>query len=179
MEKVLLEDGKTVFDPKVWLDKATAAKLFGIASRTIERWQARGWIRPQYYKPSHSNRLAVYYRPDLEKALQRSREQPVAARQVPTGTTTTRPTPRQNGAVRQENRGLPTVKGPTYLTPATVGPTALSGLIPPWKKLYLTMDEARAYTGLPKTYLEEMVEKKKVKKIPGRWLLRRADLEKL
>jgi hypothetical protein len=55
----------------------------------------------------------------------------------------------------------------------------MSALIPPWRKLYLTMDEARAYTGLPKNYLEEVVAKKKVKKVPGRWLLRRQDLERL
>jgi hypothetical protein len=177
MEKVLLEDGRTVFDPTVWLDKATAAKEFGIASRTIKRWQARGWIRPQYYKPSHSNRLAVYYRPDLEQALARSRAQPVAAPQVPTRTTTTLPTVRQQSAVRQDTRGVLALTLPTVPTPSTAD---LSALIPPWRKLYLTLPEARAYTGWPEQALKEAVEDKRVKRGPGRkWLLRRVDLEKL
>jgi hypothetical protein len=179
MEKVLLEDGVTAYDPELWWTKQEAAKQFNVAIRTIERWDARGWISPQYYKPPHSARLAVYFKPDLEQAHARSKELPVAARQVPTGPTTTPTTGRQNDRVRQENRGVPALTAPTLPTADRSSLTGLT-LIPPWHKLYVSLEEAKQLTSWPEWALKEAVERKRVKRGPGRkWLFRRADLEKL
>lgn len=174
-EWILLSDGHTLYDPKTWLTKTEAAELVGTSTRTIERWAGDGTLKPLYYKQPNQRAVAVFAKADIEKVKQERLLNPLPARREPTSPKPT-PSPVANHAlVRQENQGLP---APTF--PAMAREAWMAGHVVPLRdKIYLTMEEARAYTGLPKAYLEQMANTGKVKKIPGRWLLRRQDLEQL
>lgn len=186
-EAILLSDGQTLYDPKVWKTKKEAAELFGIATKTIERWVQKGLLPQETMKPPMQREMSVYHIDDLRRVHDEIQQHPVSARRAPTSQTTTPAAVRDVAPLGQKNNGRVTYPGrqtpPTQTFP-TLPPVLWEALmsghgVPVRDKIYLTMDEARAYTGLPKHYLEEAVAKKRVKKIPGRWLLRRADLEQL
>jgi hypothetical protein len=184
---LLLSDGQTLYDPKTWKTKKEASELLGIATKTIERWVEKGLLSQETIKPPMQREMSVYHIDDLKRARDEKQQHPVNARREPTSQTKTPATVQGVAPLGQKNGALVTRPGrqtpatQTFPTlPASVWEALMSGRVVPLReKIYLTMDEARAYTGLPKNYLEEAVAKRKVKKVPNRWLLRRADLEKL
>jgi hypothetical protein len=178
-ERILLSDGQTLYDPKTWLTKAQAAELTGASTRTIERWAGDGTLKPLYYKQANQRAVAVFFKTDLEKVKRDRLLNPLPVRREPTPLTPTPPPSANHAILRQEKQGLPIPPFPTL--PAVAWEALLTGHVVPLRdRVYLTLREAKLFTGLGEGVLKELAEKKKVKRWPGRkWLLRRADLEKL
>jgi len=166
-----------------WITKTEAAALLGVDERTIERRARAGRIQSKQ-RPGFPT---VYRAADVEILRQAGRGE------VQTGLLETGPARNGNGHGAQlGNSQLQTVAddpirqlaalvvqalthgptGPTGPTTATTGPTVPA--------LFLTLDEAAAYTGLSTWYLRVQIKRGTLPAVRTRgWRIRRKDLEAL
>jgi excisionase family DNA binding protein len=67
---------------------------------------------------------------------------------------------------------------PTETLPAKVPHTDMVALVPLHRKFYLSLDEAAALSGLPKSYIQRCIKDGRLKATKlGGWKIRRSDLE--
>ena len=146
-------------DFSTWIAKVEAAKKLGVGIRTLERRIQEQGLRVAHRRIPNRKPLAVLH-PDDFAALQ--------AEMLP-------PTPTVSGNGSQEltvrNVSRSTLEVVALLRAAQVAPTL---------PLFLDMKAASAYSGLPQSYIRELIESKELKAVNrGGWRISRLSLEKL
>jgi hypothetical protein len=171
MERALLDDGVTLYDPTHWWTKFEAAERLGVTTRTIERWAKAGTIKTHYYQPPYQNKVAVYDRAELEEAAARTKDKPVSARREPSY----RPT--DSAPTSQENQALMPRPTSAVMSAPTDGPTVsvVAAFLPVIleKGVYVTQEEAVNLTNWSPKYLKQAAAEGRIRKGPGRQVLYR------
>jgi hypothetical protein len=166
-----------------WLVKRDAARLLGVAEKTVERLAARGEIQKGTRKRPGSPSLVCYHPGDLEAIRQK---QEAAARPsafpVPMAVT-------QDRTEVQDRflAALETLLSRQAQQPALPAPPAPPiertepSLIEISVKLVLKLSEAQRLTGIPRSILLEAIRAGKLKADDKRWgrgwRMKRSDLE--
>lgn len=149
-----------------WVTKEEAKKLTGMSDSTIERRVRDDVLRREYRSVPGRKHEPVFAKEDLEKL--RKPKQAVVIK--------SKPRPRAHGRLPAITSNRQVVI-PARQHVATI-PSALS--VPLDKKLYLSLPEAVAYSGLPRVFLEEKIESKELRSLfRGKYIVSRKDLEKL
>jgi hypothetical protein len=155
-----------------WLTYPQAAKLTGIAKRTLERRVAEGRLivasrrgggrKPMTVLDPHGLQQLVA---EESKALQLIRSEPQQIAPI------TPPSPLQDHA------SIPPVVQPASNAPPPPQEIVLRRAS---RSRYVTLPEARDYIGLPVAYLERMIKSGALPAIKaGKWFVRTADLDRL
>jgi excisionase family DNA binding protein len=138
-----------------WVTKVEARERTGLSERTIERMIQDGKIK-RAYRPFPGRKPLAVLDPDDVAKLEEQTLKPIAMQ-------TAAPT-------------LPAVN------PSQPDMTALSAFLQPRlkinEKLYLTVDEAAEYAGLPKAHIRKQIKQGVIHavKLSG-WRIKRKDLE--
>ena len=148
-----------------WIAKVEAAKTLGIGIRTLERRIQEQGLRVAHRRIPNRKPLAVLHPDDF------------AALQAEMMTATPAPV---------ENRG-PVENGSKELTVRPVSRSALeivalmrAAQASPTLPLFLDLKAAATYSGLPQSYLRELIQQKKLKAVNrAGWRISRHSLEKL
>ena len=151
-----------------WKTKAEAAEILSCSQKTIERMAAQKRIQKIMRRNPGRKATPVYHPGDIEAIRSDSvqfegfhvgrDEEQVMAMALP---------PPQSG----DDRPAPLSADRDSPVPATTAPR---------HKLFLTLDEAADYSGMPKAWLLRKIEKGELSAIEaGGWRIRRADLEQL
>jgi hypothetical protein len=148
-------------DFSTWIPKVEAAKQLGIGIRTLERRIQEQNLRVAHRRIPNRKPLAILH-PDDFVTLQ--------TEMIPA---TPAPAPTQNGqkelAVREVSRSALEI----------VALMRAAQAAPPLP-LFLDMKAAATYSGLPQSYLRELVQTKKLKAVNrGGWRISRMALERL
>ena len=157
--------------------KKEAAKLLGVSTRAIERAVRRGHLVAQY-RPSKHGRMAWFAAHDLERyrELQQSR---TAFGFSPAGFTSARMKPPADAGftIGTITPLAPPEDEKRRLTQRRREPT--STVVPLNQRLMLSLAEAAQLSGLPRHFVLENIEAKKLKPVRiGRLLyLKRSELE--
>ena len=131
-----------------WIAKEEVVKRTGLDARTIERKAKRGEIRQENRPVPGRKPLPVYHPEDVEKLSVKTLK-PIAL------ATPGMPTNRQVAATPE----------PVFIVPLHM-------------KIFLTLKEAVAYSGLPKSYLEKCLRDKTIPAFKSNgWRIKRIDLE--
>jgi hypothetical protein len=171
-EQILLSDGRTLYDPAQWFDKATAAAFMGTTTRTLERWIDKK-LHPLTLRQPAKHPITVFAKAELE-ALKKERESQITATHRQSSPTL--PTARQtdiavtNGhAVSSVNSRFPTV--PTHTTPGMSGVTALAlASFLAEHGVYMDLEAAKKLTHLSEDDIKQAAKDGRVAKWPGRKL---------
>lgn len=155
-------------DTETWLTKKEAADTLNIGEKTIERYVAKGKIQQSWRKVEGRRPIAVYNPTDIEKLkpehfraefVEIEPETKAVAKAAPP------PLAARNGAEMFQ-----------FLA-AAMGSAQTVALK---EKLFLTVEEAAAYSGLPQAYLRRLIAEEKLAVIrSGKSFIRRKDLETL
>jgi len=173
-------------DYATWLTKQQAADAIGVSTKTVEKLaQDQQLQQARWRRPSGGPELAVYHPDDVARLAQARRPDP-AAFVLPAGSDhpTSSATGNGHGALARTPPSLPaTVPGDDVLRAllaaalrAVTSPTSQNS-----EKLFLTLDEASADSGLPVPVLRRFVRAGTLKTIRGRGgpFIRRRDLAQL
>lgn len=180
--QLFLSDGTTLYDPKHWYDKRTAAAFMGTTTRTLERW-IETKLHPLTLKRAAQHPITVFAKAELERVKKERSSQTTPAFRQPSPTL---PTPRHTDvavstgrAVASENARV-TTAAEAYVSPLSgTSGLALAALLFE-KGTYLTLKEARALTRWSEPALKQAVHEHRVQRAPGRtWLLRTVDVLQL
>ena len=168
-----------------WLTKQQAAQLLAVAEKTIDRMADRKEIQKATRKRPGLPPQVVFHPGDLER-VKTSREQPPGAFIMPRGTPDGQESDMSNlaesflAAIQAATR--PALPAGSDHAEKTVRKPAVAIE----SKLFLTLGEAVAYTGLPRKHLRALIDSGKLEEHvvgkPGKGevrRIRRADLEKL
>ncbi len=164
-------------DYATWLTKARAAHQIGVTTKTVEQLAKAGKLRQVLWRrPSGGALLAVYHPEDVERvALERPGRRTGAVIVEP-------PAQRPNGnghalAISQKRDIPPSDElGRWLITTAAQGVASQKTS----QKLYLTLAEASAYSGLSEAYLRRQCQSGWPGALKDRgWKLRRTDVEAL
>jgi len=169
------------------MNKTEAAEYLGVSPRAVERYVSAGKLPASYERGKTGKVLAIdetdlaAFKAELESPETRpttpdkTRQIP-AKRQEPTGATTTALARLDDGAESYSATALQLWQALSQLAPDNARQVAT---VPVESKLLLTLDEARALTGLSRDALRAAIEAKKLKgKIIGRgFKVKRADLD--
>ena len=157
-------------DLSAWLTKREVAARLGVAEKTLERMSKRSEIQQATRKRPGSPGEVVYHPGDVER-IAAEMSKPPAPFLMPADAPKT-------ALVKSEPAAAPP---PYQLTFA-----AMAEMLRPadhvriTERLFLTVDEAAEYSGLPKSYIREQIAAGKFgMRTGGGWRIRRADLEKL
>jgi excisionase family DNA binding protein len=159
-----------------WLTKQEAADAIGVSTKTIEKFSAEGKL--QSAKRSQPGRppAAVYHPGDVE-ALRKERNpdaQPFVLPRESQALQTTSPTASPTSQI---------VVASAVLDALGLAARAMTDAVgkPEPPRLFLTLDQAAEFSGLPRSYLRELMREEKLPAIKtGRgWRIRRRDLEAL
>ena len=143
-----------------WLTKHEAAKLIGTSERSIERLVQSGKITQRYLRVTGRRPIAILDPGDVETIRQETVAK-VPPPVVETGTA----------------KALTTVPSRGTDVIAIMAALSAAGSQP---KLFLTLREASAVSGLTVAYLKRLIESGKLKHVRDRGMkVRRADLQKL
>jgi hypothetical protein len=149
-----------------WVTKEEAKKLTGMSDSTIERRVKDNVLRRDYRSVPGRKHEPVFSKEDLEK-LSKPKQAVVLKG---------KPRPRTHGRLPAITSSQQVGK-PSRQQLATI-PSVLS--VPLEKKLYLSLPEAVAYSGLPRVFLEEKIERKELRSLfRGKYIISRKDLEEL
>jgi hypothetical protein len=177
-------------DYSTWLTKQEAAERIGVTTKTVERFVQAGQIQQaRWQRDGRGPLLAVYFPDDVDRmALERQRGPlppflvPKSA-DVPTNgnghglmstnnvLASTEPVSIDNDPIRQLfAAALRAVMSQTSQTSARIG----------GERLYLTLPEAAAWTGLTEAYLRRKCRDGSLPAIKDQgWKIKRTDLETL
>lgn len=163
--------------PEQWVSKEKGAEILGLQSRQFLRRVQDGFIRKQATGP-YSNSPCVYSLEDIQKL----------AGQRENGGVQSRPEPPKTGVVRSSQ--------PNYHLINTMGPAALAAMqeiqhaaaliaqraSDPEHKLWLTLEEASAYSGIPVHWLRKKCKDQSIginvgNKSHPNWRIKKTDLE--
>lgn len=156
-------------DYRQWLSKQDAARALDCSTKTIEQLVHRGQLQQAFWKrPETGVKIAVIHPGDVER-LRKERNPAAAPFVMP---------PAEAPQSRLPARVL---RGPlAELLRALAENSAKQPEVDLRHRVYLTIREASAYTGLPAAELRRLVRDGSLKIWPhGRWRVRRTDLEAL
>lgn len=155
-------------DTSAWLTKSEAAAALNIGEKTIERYAAKGKIQQSWRRVEGRRPIAVYNPADIE-ALKAEHFQ--AEFVMPE---------EKNGLAVQTQRQQPGNGKPSMDMERFFGAMAAAVQIPARKeKLFLTLEEAAEFSGLPQAYLTRAIKSGELPAIKsGKVFIRRRDLEK-
>ena len=147
-----------------WKTKAEAAAILGCSVKTVERLVAAGKISKEMRRMTGRKPLPVFNPEDIE----REREESAVLKPLPVAEEGS------GGALMRQERE----NGAGFFAQfaAAVGnPQLRLG-----EKVYLTLEEASAYSGLSKTWLLRKVKAGELEAFKdGGWKIRRSELEEL
>jgi len=151
-----------------WKTKAEVAELLGVSEKTVERYSQKSLLhqamRPQTGKPP----VVVYHPRDVDQLHQQKLEEE------------SRP-----HVVIEEKPKQPTskqlVRSSQFIPPeALIEKLVQQPEVRLTEKLFLSIKEASALSGLPQTFLRSQIKEGKLNAImAGGYKIRRSDLEKL
>jgi excisionase family DNA binding protein len=142
-----------------WLTKQEAANLIGVSIRSVERLVEHGDIKQKFMKVVGRRPIAVLDPAGVEKAKQETLEK------MPPAFT------------EEVTALLPRAVQPDLLTTLSHSLATIQGKD---MKMFLTLDEASALTGLTRTFLERLIAEGKLPAIRDRFVkVRRTDLLRL
>jgi len=173
-------------DYSTWITKPDAAAAIGVSTKQIERWAQDGMLQTAKYKrPDGGTPIRVYHPAEVEK-LAKERNPDTEPFVVPPE----KPAGNGAGAVRQPlsaDRFLQLLASAmatsqTSETRLIDAPSETSQTCLP---LWLTVDQAAAYSGLPASALRFLIDKGELKaryvgvRRGGQWRICKAALEEL
>jgi excisionase family DNA binding protein len=165
-------------DFSTWMTKQQAAEILAVSTKQIERWandkrlQCGKWKRPE-----GGPAIVVYHPADIERIAQ-DRNPGVEPFVLPAAAASPKPT---NGAhalaVRQPS-------GEQFIEALAAAVSSMSQTSKtPSARLWLTLEEAADYSGLPAAAIVHFIESKALKALNvgrrrgGQWRIRRLDLD--
>jgi hypothetical protein len=157
-----------------WLDKHEAARALKMSTRSILLMASKGEIQSKRERDPESNQLVVkLHAGDIERVRYKRDHPPEKAAQ-----------PVKMQAV-QTSRGNDQAAATHALAAIAERIAGSNGAVP--QPLWLTLEQAEAFAGLPADYLETTIATGELpardvgirKGVHGRWRIRRADLEAL
>jgi DNA-directed RNA polymerase specialized sigma24 family protein len=171
-----------------WYRKEEAAKTIGCSLKTVEHLARRREIqKAMYRRPDGGNRVAVYHPRDVEKIARKRNQEPaphvLPAEEPPTGAL--EPMPSEIYAAARDAPPPPLLVGllATFLHAlyrlSQSSANSENSVLPPSELrhvTYLSISEARAYSGLPAGTIRRLARQGLIGKMGTRY--RRADLEK-
>lgn len=158
-------------DLSAWLPKREAAAHLGVAEKTLERMSKRGEVQQATRKRPGSPGEVVYHPGDIER-IAAQMAKPPAPFVMPADAP-------QNALAKLEPSAAPAVHQMTFAAMAEMLRPAVDR-VRITERLFLTVDEAAEYSGLPKSYIRQQITEGKLGMRTGAgWRIRRADLEKL
>lgn len=172
-----------------WLTLAQAAAAIGVATRTVERWAKAGKLEGRSRPQARGPAVVVYYPPDVaDRAAERQRAAtPFVVQTVPSGNG--HGTPPAAHSLQGAHALQGAVDDPlrlfaAALVQAVLSPTrpTLSAPVSEAPRLFLTIPEAAAISGLPPIDLRRACESGELKARKtgrGGWRIKRTDLEAL
>lgn len=147
-----------------WLTKSEAAQALQCAEKTIERLAAKGDLQQGFRRVPGRRPLAVYHPSDIERL--KSNSIPFVSPPLTDQSTPTALVPAKENSV-------------TLITALTAA-LAKPPVVALDKKLYLNLDEAAEYSGLPRRHLQRLISDGKLEALKlGRWCIKRSSLETL
>jgi excisionase family DNA binding protein len=182
----------TRIDLSTWLTKPQAAAAIGVSTKAIERFTQAGKLEQRFRPQAHGPKVAVYFPDDVQKLVQ-ERRQGATPFVLPAGPDST-----TNGNGQRHPASLPSTHiseitypggDPLRAFAAAVYAAVMSQTSQAAgnrndaeleQKMFLTLPEASAITGLTQAYLRRAIEDGTLKAIKDRgWRIRRKDLETL
>jgi len=157
-----------------WIPKQDAARLLGVAEKTLERWADRGDLQKATRKRPGLPPQVVYHPAELERM--REAREPAAF-----------VVPHDNGSNGSNGNGETSTAVAT-VPPARFNPEILMKMLAETfqrqehvSKLFLTVKESAEYSGLPQTTLRQLMDAGKLEfmKTGAGYRVRKADLERL
>jgi len=148
-----------------WVTKDVARELTGMSESTLERRVKEGALRRDYQARPGRKSEPVYAREDLD-GLKKSKT-PIVLKTEP------------RKPLWDVNEKLPVISPSQQITKSPFQQTIIPS-VPLDKKLFLTMPEAVAYSGLPRSFLFEKAKTGTLRFLKaGRYFVSRHDLEEM
>ena len=148
----------------LWKTKNEAAAILGCSVKTVDRLAAAGKIKKQERRVPGRRPLPVFNPKDIERKLEES----AVLKAVPVSEQGS------GGALMRQQKG----NGAEFF--AQFAASMANPQLRLGEKVYLTLGEASAYSGLSRTLLLRKVKSGEVKAFKdGGWKIRRSELEEL
>jgi len=177
-------------DYSTWLTKDQAAQAIGVTPKSIERFADAGTIQSTRWQPGGRGPMRVVYHPDdVAKLAQERKPGPLPPFLVPgskrlpangTGHSSTaleRRPPAEDDLLRTGDDLLHAL---TLLMGKVMSQTSQTSERIGGDRLYLTLPEAAAWTGLTEAYLRRKCRDGSLKAVKDQaWKIKRTDLETL
>jgi hypothetical protein len=166
-------------DYSTWLTKADAAAAIGVSTKAVERFEKAGKLQGAT-RPSPGSAGVKVYHPDDVARLATARQREAAPFVLPV-----------DAGGRVNGNGAHGLDALARVTPPAGDDGLLRALFAAavqqvlsqtseTAKLYLTLAEASAVSGLSETYLRRQIAEQKLSAVKDRgWRIRRRDLEQL
>jgi excisionase family DNA binding protein len=170
-------------DYSTWLTKHQAAEAIGVTTKTVERFVQAGQIQQaRWQRDGRGPLLAVYHPDDVARVALERRQGPLPPFVVPV--TDERSNGNGHGLVQVESKlDSPSIQlgpGTDLLRVLVTAAARVMSETSETSALFLTLDEASAFTGLTPTFLTKMIKRGTLPAIKDRtWKIRRKDLEQL
>jgi len=165
-ESILLSDGLTAEDSTLWLTKREADEQLGVSTKSIERAVSKGKLTRLFYRPQNQGPVSIYRRDELAK-LKEEKDEAIKPKLQPPATVEPR-----HPTAALSRVSVPTdearLKSVLDYFAESLAAKIQAASVPLRDKTFLTKKEAWLLTNLPKWYLDEAIEKKRIAKGPSR-----------
>jgi excisionase family DNA binding protein len=157
-----------------WLSKREAATTIGVSTKTVETLAREGRLQMQTWRrPSTGVMISVYHPDDVER--ERAARNPGAKPFVMPADSEERTS---DVAIAKPRTDAPATLWDAMVTRLLETSGASEKSVPISEKLFLTVPEAVAYSGLPVTYIEHLLKEGRLGQRFGRlWRIKRTELE--
>jgi excisionase family DNA binding protein len=149
-----------------WKSQAEAAEILKCSEKTISRMAGQGKIEKAMRRVPGRKPMPVFNPTDIER-LRRQ-------------TVDLKPFPVEEAKEEQALAPRPSQDGASLFAQLLADRLGSAQAVPLERKVFLNLEQASEYTGMPKEWLRRQIKKGDLPAIlSGGWRIRRADLEKL
>jgi excisionase family DNA binding protein len=161
-----------------WLTKVQAAEAIGVSTKTIEKLSDRGEIQGRDWKRPGRVAVKVYHPNDVER-VRKERNPDSEPFVIPPANVSPTASQTSENTLVKPAAGRP--QSPLDALAALAGMMRPPDRVRVSERLFLTVDEAVEYSGLPQSHLRQLLKSGRLAgmKTGAGWRIRRADLEKL
>ena len=158
-----------------WYTKQQVAELFGCSKKSVERWVKKGKLTPTFVTGRHGKQAV--FDPEEVESLKELEDSMAIDRSVVPGESVTVPTQTPTLTPALVNQAVESVSMPLN---SLVTVTRENRSVPIHCKLFLSLNEAKEFSGLPRAFIKEAINSGELEaSIIGRgWRIKRAELER-